>query len=308
MAFNLKSWSGWESLANASRAAGEGANWGVQAVAGGLCLLPEGVLEHNLALALVLSDGVCRGAQVVREATPSAVKEKLEQAGRNAKDTAGFVGGQVQRGGEAAVVGLRRAAQFVEDTTPPVVREKIGDAAEAARRGVQAIDDATPPAVKQKLGEAAAFIETLPAPVKYGALAATGAAVLAAPLAPAILGGVYGIGAAGPVAGGTFAGIQAGGAVVAGSSWAVIQSIAMGGALPAVGVLGASAIGGAVGAAGGAVASHVSGATAGSDSGGPGGGPRADDRDDVGAEERAEIEEEEGVDSTLPGTAEKSKL
>ncbi|KAJ7754005.1 hypothetical protein B0H16DRAFT_1543052 [Mycena metata] len=235
------------------------------------------------------------------------MREKFEQAGRNAKEAAGFVGGQVQRGGEAAVVGLRRGAQFVEDATPPVVKEKISHAADAARRGAQAIDNATPPAVKQKLGQASAFIETLPAPVKYGALAATGAAVLVAPLAPAILGGVYGIGAAGPVAGGTFAGIQAGGAVVAGGSWAAIQSIAMGGALPAAGFFGASAIGGAVGAAGGAVASRVSGetgtdATAGSDSGGPGGGPGGDDKVDVGVEER------ERVESTLPATAKKSKL
>ena len=70
----------------------------------------------------------------------------------------------------------------------------------------------------------------LPAPVKYGVLGAAGAAVLAAPLAPVILGGMYGIGAVGPVAGGAFAGIQASGAVVAGSSWAIVQSVAMGGA------------------------------------------------------------------------------
>ncbi|KAJ7778920.1 hypothetical protein B0H16DRAFT_1448468 [Mycena metata] len=88
-----------------------------------------------------------------------------------------------------------------------------------------------------------------PAPVKYGVPAAVGAAVLAVPLAAPILGGIYGIGAAGPVAGGVFAGIQAGGAVVAGSSWAVVQSIAMGAALPAIGVVSTGAIGGAVGAA-----------------------------------------------------------
>ncbi|KAJ7778972.1 hypothetical protein B0H16DRAFT_1448520 [Mycena metata] len=80
----------------------------------------------------------------------------------------------------------------------------------------------------------------LPAPVKYSVPAAVGAAVLAVPLTAPILGGIYGISAAGPVAGG---------AVVAGSSWAVVQSIVMGAALPAIGVVSAGAIGGPVGAA-----------------------------------------------------------
>ncbi|KAJ7710671.1 hypothetical protein B0H17DRAFT_4310 [Mycena rosella] len=107
---------------------------------------------------------------------------------------------------------------------------------------------------------------------------------------------MYGIGAAGPVAGGAFAGIQASGAVVAGSSWAVVQSVAMGGALPLIGTVSAGAIGGAVGAAGGAVASHARGtngtdAAAGSDTGGPGGGGQPDEKENLGDEEGTDIEE-----------------
>ncbi|KAJ7856889.1 hypothetical protein B0H13DRAFT_2078101 [Mycena leptocephala] len=226
-------------------------------------------------------------------------------------EAAEFVGGHAQRGGQAAVVGVRCGARFVEDATPPVVKEKIGDAADAARRCAQAIEDATPPTVKQKIGQASVFIDTLPAPVKYGVLGVTGAAVLAAPLAPAILGGMYGIGAAGPVAGGAFAGIQASGAVVAGSSWAVVQSVAMGGALPLIGTVSAGAIGGAVGAASGAVAGHVRGTNgtdtaAGSDDGGPGGDGQPDEKDNLGDEERTETEEKKSVESTLPVSTEKS--
>ncbi|KAJ7874484.1 hypothetical protein B0H14DRAFT_2717964 [Mycena olivaceomarginata] len=126
-------------------------------------------------------------------------------------------------------------------------------AADGVHRGAHAIQDTTPPAVKERLGQAAGVVNTLPAPVKYGALGVAGAAVLVGPLTAPILGGIYGIGAAGPVAGGAFAGIQAGGAVAAGSSWAVIQSAAMGGALPFIGTVSAGAIGGAVGAASGAI-------------------------------------------------------
>ncbi|KAJ6474763.1 hypothetical protein C8R45DRAFT_381999 [Mycena sanguinolenta] len=118
-------------------------------------------------------------------------------------------------------------------------------------------------AAGEKLGQAAGAVNALPAPVKYGVLGVTGAAVLAGPLAAPILGGIYGIGAAGPVAGGAFAGIQAGGAVAAGSSWAVIQSVAMGGALPFIGTFSAGAIGGAVGAASGAIARLARGTTGG---------------------------------------------
>ncbi|KAJ7437999.1 hypothetical protein B0H11DRAFT_596027 [Mycena galericulata] len=260
-----------------------------------------------------LHDGARRGAQAAQDATPPAVKEKLGQAAVAINKAAGFVGVHAQRGGQAAVVGVRRGAQFVEDATPPVVKEKIGAAADTARRGAQAIEDATPPAVKQKIGQASVFIDTLPAPVTYGVLGAAGAAVLVAPLAPAILGGIYGIGAAGPVAGGAFAGIQASGAVVAGSSWAAIQSIAMGGALPLIGTVSAGAIGGAAGVVGGAVASHARGTNgtdvaAGSDAGGPGGGGPPDEKDNLGEEEGTEIEGNKSGESTLPVSAEKSKL
>jgi hypothetical protein len=86
-------------------------------------------------------------------------------------------------------------------------------------------------------------------------------------LAPAVL-GIFGFGAAGPVAGkplpqaevasnnlkllgGIAAGIQAGiGNVAAGSAFAVAQSIAMGGAIPAA----VTAVGAGVGAAAGAAA------------------------------------------------------
>ncbi|KAK7685275.1 hypothetical protein QCA50_011638 [Cerrena zonata] len=84
----------------------------------------------------------------------------------------------------------------------------------------------------------------------------TVAGVCLAPLlAPAVL-GIVGFGAAGPIAGGIAAGIQAGiGAnVAAGSAFAVAQSVAMGGALPAIGYISAAAItalgGGAAVAAG----------------------------------------------------------
>ncbi|KAJ6550387.1 hypothetical protein DFH09DRAFT_1281321 [Mycena vulgaris] len=291
---------------NASRVVGDHANRGVQAAA----------------------DGARRGAQAVQDATPPAVKEKLGKAAvamnsehtsrlliyradRNYKEAAEFVGGHAQQGGHAAVVGVRRGAQFVEDATPPVVKEKIGDAADAARRCAQAIEDATPPTVKQKIGQASVFIDTLPAPVKYGALGVAGAAVLAAPLAPAILGGMYGIGAAGPVAGGAFAKVQASGAVVAGSSWAVVQSVAMGCALPFIGTVSAGAIGGAVGAASGALASHARGANGtdaatDSDDGGPGGDGQPDEKDNLGDGESTETEEKNSVESTLPVNAEKS--
>ncbi|KAJ6526903.1 hypothetical protein DFH09DRAFT_1187443 [Mycena vulgaris] len=122
---------------------------------------------------------------------------------------------------------------------------------------------------------------------------------------------MYGIGAAGPVAGGAFAGIQASGAVVAGSSWTVVQSVAMGGALPFIGTASAGAIGGAVGAASGAVASHARGtngtdAAAGSDDGGPGGEGQPDEKDNLGDEESTETEEKKSVESILPVNAEKS--
>ncbi|KAJ7466339.1 hypothetical protein FB451DRAFT_412342 [Mycena latifolia] len=216
-----------------------------------------------------------------------------------------FVGDHAQRGGQAAVVGVRRGAQFVDDATPPAVKEKFGDAADAARRCAQVIEDATPPTVKRTIGQASVFIDTLPAPLKYGVLGVAGAAVLAAPLAPPILGGMYGIGAAGPVAGGTFAGIQASGAVVAGSSWAVVQSVAMGGALPLIGTVSAGAIGGAVGAAGGAVVSHARGtngtdAVASSDDGGPGGDGQPDEKDNLGDKESTDSETEEKRASSLP--------
>jgi hypothetical protein len=93
----------------------------------------------------------------------------------------------------------------------------------------------------------------------FGVAGATGAVILVPVAAPAILGGLFGIGAAGPIAGGAFAGIQAGGAVAAGGSWAVIQSIAMGGALPTIGAVGAGVIGGGVAAAGRAVAGAFTG-------------------------------------------------
>ncbi|KAF7335613.1 hypothetical protein MVEN_02216000 [Mycena venus] len=264
MVFN--SWSGWKSIANASRVVGDHANWG--------------------------SSSSCRWRTSRRTGSAVAIDKAAE-----------FVGGHAQRGGQAAVAGVRRGARFVEDATPPVVKEKFGDAADTARRGALAIENATPPAVKQKIGQASAFIDALPGPVKYGALGVAGAAVLAGPLAPPILGGIYGIGAAGPVAGGAFAGIQASGAVVAGSSWAVVQSVAMGGALPLIGTVSAGAIGGAVGAASGAVASHARGtngtdAAAGSDNGGPGGGGQPDEKDNLGRRKEEE--------STFPVSAEKS--
>ena len=56
----------------------------------------------------------------------------------------------------------------------------------------------------------------------YGGAAATTSAV--------------GLTAAGPVAGGTFAAAQAAGSVVAGSSWAGLQSVAMGGVFGPVGL------------------------------------------------------------------------
>ncbi|KAJ6535672.1 hypothetical protein B0H19DRAFT_1383138 [Mycena capillaripes] len=272
IAFN--SWSGWKSIANASRVVGDHANWGAQAAA----------------------DGARRGAQAVQDTTSPAMREKLGQAAVAMNEAAEFVGGRAQRGAQAAVVGVRRSAQFAEDATPPVVKEKYSDAAHVARRCTQAIEDATPPTVKQKLGQASEIFGALPAPVKYGVVGVTGAALLAGPLAPPILGGMYGIGAAGPVAGGAFAGIQASGAVVAGSSWAVVQSVAMGGALPFIGTFSAGAIGGAVGAASGAVVSLACGtngtdAGAGSHDGGPGGdGQLSGEKDNLGDEESMETE------------------
>ncbi|KAF8908246.1 hypothetical protein CPB85DRAFT_1310061 [Mucidula mucida] len=82
----------------------------------------------------------------------------------------------------------------------------------------------------------------------YVAYAGLGVAcVIAAPLlAPSILGGIFGVSAAGPVAGGVFAGLQAaapGGVIAAGAPLAVIQGIAMGAPLPAIGFVGAGAVG-----------------------------------------------------------------
>jgi len=75
------------------------------------------------------------------------------------------------------------------------------------------------------------------------------AGVVLAPIAaPAVL-GIVGFGAAGPIAGGIAAGIQAGmgGSVAAGSAFAVAQSVAMGGSLPAIGYTVAGAITGITG-------------------------------------------------------------
>ncbi|EPS97650.1 hypothetical protein FOMPIDRAFT_1024944 [Fomitopsis schrenkii] len=63
--------------------------------------------------------------------------------------------------------------------------------------------------------------------------------------------GLLGFSAAGPVAGGIAAGIQAGmGNIAAGSLFAGAQAIAMGGSLPAIGYAGAGAVAGAAGAVG----------------------------------------------------------
>ncbi|KAI0264189.1 hypothetical protein BC834DRAFT_970915 [Gloeopeniophorella convolvens] len=80
-------------------------------------------------------------------------------------------------------------------------------------------------------------------------------AVLTPLLAPVIL-GIVGFGAAGPVAGTIAAGVQAGiGNVAAGSLFALAQSVAMGGGVPAaITALGAGIAGAGAGAAIGAVA------------------------------------------------------
>ncbi len=62
--------------------------------------------------------------------------------------------------------------------------------------------------------------------VKLGVVAVGGTVgFFALPLAGAALG----VTAVGPVAGGTFAAAQAAGSVVAGGSWAILQSLVMGG-------------------------------------------------------------------------------
>ncbi|KAI0039764.1 hypothetical protein FA95DRAFT_1612312 [Auriscalpium vulgare] len=65
-------------------------------------------------------------------------------------------------------------------------------------------------------------------------------------VAPAVV-SVFGFGAAGPVAGSLAAGIQSGlGSVAVGSSFAIVQSIGMGGAMPLVGLICGAAIVGVV--------------------------------------------------------------
>ncbi|KAI9465363.1 hypothetical protein BJY52DRAFT_1221020 [Lactarius psammicola] len=94
-------------------------------------------------------------------------------------------------------------------------------------------------------------------PLVVIAAGATTGVVLTPIVAPAAL-GVVGFSAAGPVAGTMAAGIQAGiGNVVAGSLFATAQSVAMGGAIPAV----VSAAGAGLGAVGGAVATTSVGAS-----------------------------------------------
>ncbi|KAF9018246.1 hypothetical protein BDZ89DRAFT_1074040 [Hymenopellis radicata] len=81
----------------------------------------------------------------------------------------------------------------------------------------------------------------LPTPVKYGVYALLGglACAVVAPLSvPIILGIVFGVGAAGPVAGGLFAGFQA-----AAAGGAIAAGIVMGAALPAIGYVGAGIVG-----------------------------------------------------------------
>ncbi|KAK0204557.1 hypothetical protein DFS33DRAFT_1382454 [Desarmillaria ectypa] len=66
-------------------------------------------------------------------------------------------------------------------------------------------------------------------------------------IVPSIL-GLFGFGAAGPVAGGLAAGIQSGiGNVAAGSFFALVQSMAMGGAIPAGLYVASGVIGGITG-------------------------------------------------------------
>ncbi|KAJ7682032.1 hypothetical protein DFH06DRAFT_1160039 [Mycena polygramma] len=72
-------------------------------------------------------------------------------------------------------------------------------------------------------------------------------AIVAPLAAPAVL-GIVGFSEIGPVAGGFAAAAQAGiGNVVAGSPFAVAQCVAMGGALPAIGYVGAGGIAGLFG-------------------------------------------------------------
>ncbi|KIY64355.1 hypothetical protein CYLTODRAFT_425285 [Cylindrobasidium torrendii FP15055 ss-10] len=106
----------------------------------------------------------------------------------------------------------------------------------------------------------------------YPIAGAAAAAIIAPIAAPAILGGIFGITALGPVSGLLFAGIQSSGAVVALSGWATVQSIAMGGALPLAGYLGAGVIGGAAGAAVGAGHGNNGNGNDGGGNGGGGGG------------------------------------
>ncbi|KAI0062765.1 hypothetical protein BV25DRAFT_1825308 [Artomyces pyxidatus] len=81
-------------------------------------------------------------------------------------------------------------------------------------------------------------------PVIAAAVGLGAGAIITPIVAPAVV-GLVGFGAAGPVAGTLAAGMQAGiGNVVAGSSFAVVQSIGMGAAVPAVGqAVGAGIIG-----------------------------------------------------------------
>ena len=72
---------------------------------------------------------------------------------------------------------------------------------------------------------------------------------------PMVLAGI-GLTAVGPVAGGIFAGLQAGGSVTAGSVWALGQSIAMGGSALAAGGITTGAVVG-LGALGGGVAGFL---------------------------------------------------
>ncbi|KAI0037899.1 hypothetical protein FA95DRAFT_1568002 [Auriscalpium vulgare] len=85
----------------------------------------------------------------------------------------------------------------------------------------------------------------IPVPVIAAAAGLAIGAVLTPIAAPAVV-GLWGFGAAGPVAGTAAAAAQAGiGNVVAGSSFAVLQSIGMGGAVPVVGqACGAAIVGG----------------------------------------------------------------
>ncbi|KIY64353.1 hypothetical protein CYLTODRAFT_457275 [Cylindrobasidium torrendii FP15055 ss-10] len=203
---------------------------------------------------------------------------------------------RARQGHQAALDGGRRAGQFIDEKTPPIVKQRLGEFADAADRYAQAIEDATPPAVKEKLAQAGAAIDKIPQPVKHGMAGAAAAAILAPIAAPAILGGIYGIAAAGPVAGGVFAGIQAGGgAIAAGSSLAVVQSIAMGGALPLIGAISAGGIGGVVGGGGSWIARRVRGRQSEGGEGDDGSG-----NDDDPEEKRFSVPDDTDTNSKLP--------